>query len=321
VNSRSLLSINPVIFTLQFSLNIGRLEVLRFNRLSRRGFTLIELLVVIAIIAILIGLLLPAVQKVRAAAARMSCSNNLKQLSLAIINCADTNDGKLPPSIGLYPTNAQSSGNSNGGIFLHILPYIEQQNVYKATLVNPDPDGRNGSNPTYSQWTSAAQNARLKVLICPSDATNEADWTQAYASYGVNGLIFNHVYPGWGRGYKKFPASLRDGTSNTIFTFDKVTKCNSGPYETNYWPDWGPIAYNPDWGPGNTPITSTPQFPSQSAGSQLVCNGTRASSLHEAVINVGLGDGSVRTVSAGISYQTWWAALTPDAGDILGNNW
>ncbi|HEY2909300.1 MAG TPA: DUF1559 domain-containing protein, partial [Gemmataceae bacterium] len=93
---------------------------------SRRGFTLIELLVVIAIIAILIGLLLPAVQKVREAAARMACSNNLKQMSLGTINCADTNQGRLPPSVGLYPGNTAATNQSDGGLFLHILPYIEQ---------------------------------------------------------------------------------------------------------------------------------------------------------------------------------------------------
>src|SRR6266545_1765675 len=116
---------------------------------SRRGFTLIELLVVIAIIAILIGLMLPAVQKVREAAARMSCSNNIKQLSLATIGCADANEGKLPPSIGLYPSNGTAAaGNSDGGIFLHILPYIEQGNLFKATSATPEPNDRNGGQQT-----------------------------------------------------------------------------------------------------------------------------------------------------------------------------
>ena len=120
------------------------------NRMFRRwrGFTLIELLVVIAIIAILIGLLLPAVQKVREAAARMKCSNNLKQMSLAVINMADTNEGKLPPSIGLYPSREPSANNGEGGCFFFLLPSVEQDNAYKASLVvgTGPPNGTGGDD-------------------------------------------------------------------------------------------------------------------------------------------------------------------------------
>src|SRR5579884_3163139 len=105
------------------------------------GFTLIELLVVIAIIAILIGLLLPAVQKVREAAARSQCQNNFKQMGLAIQNCAQTNGGKLPPGLGTYPvpnqggcgTGVPTAGNAWGGVFFFLLPYIEQDNLFKST--------------------------------------------------------------------------------------------------------------------------------------------------------------------------------------------
>src|SRR3954463_14237791 len=93
----------------------------------RSGFTLIELLVVIAIIAILIGLLLPAVQKVREAAARMTCSNNMKQLGTAIHNYASANDSALIPQL----TYASSYGYS--AFFNSVLPYIEQDNVYRQT--------------------------------------------------------------------------------------------------------------------------------------------------------------------------------------------
>jgi prepilin-type N-terminal cleavage/methylation domain-containing protein len=294
-----------------------------------RGFTLIELLVVIAIIAILIGLLLPAVQKVREAAARMKCSNNIKQLSLGNINMADTYSGKLQGSIGLFPNvGVYSAYNSDGGGMIPLLPFIEQDNLFKASLVpnGDNNDNRNGLNPTYSQWTAALKGATVQPYICPSDYT----WTPqltGHASYGQNGYVFREGF--WAKNTLRFPASFVDGTSNTILYTDKLASCYNGNYPNNYWPDWGPVFSSPDedgtTGPGNVILpqiqpraqTNCPSSPSPCAA----CSGSGASSPHTAGIQAGLGDGSVRFVSGSISAQTWWEALNPNDGLTLGSDW
>jgi len=294
-------------------------------RARTRGFTLIELLVVIAIIAIVIGLLLPAVQKVREAAARMKCSNNLKQLSLGTIGAADTYNSQLPPSVGLYPatvpTNVGAPNNGDGGLFLHILPFIEQGNLYKSAL---SADGRNGNLPTYNQWTSPIQNSKVPIFACPSDHTFGATGNgNGRTSYGQNGQIFRHNYMWGGVGLSRFPASIQDGTSNTIFFTEKLQYtynctgcCNN--YNDNYWPDWGPIISSSDC---SEPTGTAAMFQTNTKGIPSAADGNRGSSDHTGGINAALGDGSVRFVSASISPATWWAAMTPSAGDQLGGNW
>ena len=154
----------------------------------RRGFTLIELLVVIAIIAVLIGLLLPAVQKVREAASRMSCSNNLHQIGIAMHNYHDVNltlppwgfDFTVAPAGNLY--GAQTQGHAALGT---ILPYLEQDNVIR--LARPDCSVIDQRNlpPSVTAGTSNAGLAIIKTYLCPSTPRFPIDYGPYFTSVGL----------------------------------------------------------------------------------------------------------------------------------------
>ena len=218
-------------------------------RFRRRAFTLIELLVVIAIIAILIGLLLPAVQKVREAASRAKCSNNLKQLALALHNYHDANQ-RFP--FGKGPSYAGAPVYARWSVHSQILPYIEQDNLYRSIDFTKPPEtpGMAGvinfmpahQNP--NRENAAASRTRVGIFICPSDGASEpSDWpgqNNYYANQGVQFLcdlsesLPSTVAPGEvpdGLLYylsKTKMASILDGTSNTI-VFSEKLRGNGSP--------------------------------------------------------------------------------------------
>jgi prepilin-type N-terminal cleavage/methylation domain-containing protein len=278
-----------------------------------RGFTLIELLVVIAIIAILIGLLLPAVQKVRDAASRTQCINNIKQCGLAVHNHNDTYQ-RLP---GMWEQRA----GIQGSLHFWLLPFIEQQNLY------------NNGVAAGNSWQ--VNNVAIKTFNCPGDPTlpstgmNGIYTSSGNASYAGNIMVFNPNSP------RGIVTAMPDGTSNTVMWAERYSQCqpSSGGHTDPTWAanPWqtpnGPWAvagfgfttsgiwggYYPDYSYGGQPF--------QTAPAPSACNWYITQGGHTAVMNVGLGDGSVRQVSGGLSTNTWVLACIPNDGAVLGADW
>jgi prepilin-type N-terminal cleavage/methylation domain-containing protein/prepilin-type processing-associated H-X9-DG protein len=322
------------------------------SRTQRRcGFTLIELLVVIGIIAILIGLILPAVQKVREAAARVQCTNNLKQIVLATHNCNDQM-GHLPPAIGWYPASSPVAGSGWGSTFFHLLPYVEQGNLYQSSLMSgannlgQNPGGRYYSGATGFGTANAVGAHVVKTYVCPSDPSVPANdvytdhvFGQPWAagSYAGNFSIFGLADSNYNivnyQNASQIPRSFPDGTSSTVLFAEKYAQCGSsqiGLVRGNAWNWWASVdgtagwLYHPfvamsvGWGTGSGPQSI---FQVQPTPFLSNCDPARASSGHTGGMNVALADGSVRFLPAGMSGMTWWAACTANGGEVLGNDW
>jgi prepilin-type N-terminal cleavage/methylation domain-containing protein len=308
-----------------------------------RGFTLIELLVVIAIIAILIGLLLPAVQKVREAAARTQSLNNLKQMALACHGCNDVYK-KLPPGVGWFPGRVavDTKPSARGTVFFFLLPYVEQENVYKNTAT----------------MSSNAGPAVVPVYLAPNDPTLPAsgihntqpsggvandDQPLGAISYAANCLVFGgdkahpisqfldvtNPDPGVDDhanvSVAAIPKTFPDGTSNTMLFFEKYAVCMNGRHTwandcfftggTSTHPTSG-SGYNSQWAPLQQHLY-TPQL--QPAPGDASCN--HPQTFSSSGIGVALADGSSRMVGGSVSTLTWRLALLPDDGLVMPAEW
>lgn len=263
---------------------------------DRRGFTLFQLLLVLAILLILLALLLPALVKVRKAAARMEGSNNLKQILIATHNCNDTY-AKLPPTVGSFPQQDKGLGT----LHFYLLPFIEQANLYTRSL------GGDGVRDSHEHTTSAV----IKTFLAANDPSAPPnhlydDWL-ALCNYPANYLVFRSD-PG---GFARIPATIPDGTSNTIFFGQRYQMCNGQPHA---W-DYDDLYY---WAPMFA-YYSTELF--QAAPAAKDCDPERAQGLSADGILVGLGDGSTRFLTKGLSETTWLHACQPNDGFPLGTDW
>jgi len=322
----------------------------RSSRHSRGGFTLIELLVVIAIIAVLIGLLLPAVQKVRDAAARTQCQNNLKNIGLAAIGYSTQFKGKLPPLTSAKDTSPVA-GAYNGSIHYTLLPFLEAEAVFNGGLT-AFPLAATATTPP------AVASQTLPFYSCPSDRTLSDGFpknrTQDYAatSYYANYALFGQVQSNSGDlpGYKA--GDIPDGSSNTIMfvcnyggrtgdeaglwalpgaAFSGITplgayndgKTATTPQTYKYNAFFGFAPYKT----GRAGATGMTGWNSLSVSSPAPTDASflafpAVTSNHSQNVQTVMADGHVHTTGTGVGLTGTWAnAITPDDRTALGAEW
>lgn len=308
---------------------------------ARSGFTLIELLVVIAIIAILIGLLLPAVQKVREAAARSTCQNNVKQFTLAAHNYHDAN-GTLPP--GSYGPMSGNYSFPSGwcdpslgcsvpwGHFswaARILPYVEAGNLYQQIDFNQPAYAQsiveNGSQrgPAGATVNQAASGSAPKIFRCPSARVvgTEGQYKDyaMNASDGTDGCCAERMGPQNGMGWvnsKVRMVDVSDGTSNTFLFLEKAAWANQSWLDADQGGNHFLWVHHPTQGMviareygGSTPFPPNATIYNNRAAVGSHINGVVASWV----------DGRVGFVNNSINFATYQAMFTRAGGEVLGN--
>jgi len=268
---------------------------------ARSGFTLIELLVVIAIIAILIGLLLPAVQKVREAANRMKCSNNMKQLALGCHGYQDAN-GILPPSVmmgGFVGDISNYNENFGPNWAVLILPHIEQDNLFRQAAASVNNYLVNGD----SSWR-VVRSTPVKTFLCPSDSgaavlANAAGGSWARGNYGANAGPGMH----WNGG----SVGVAVRTNGTWIDNDPKGFANE------YYPSWtaglpggGPMVVN-----GNTKLDTLADGTSNTILIDELRIGWNANDIRgtwamgQAGASISAGNGRIDTPTPNVSYSGW----------------
>jgi prepilin-type N-terminal cleavage/methylation domain-containing protein len=274
-------------------------------RQKRSAYTLIEMLVVIAIIAVLIGILLPAVQKVREMGIRIQDTNNLKQQCLALHSCHNTYN-RLPPAYGNFPNPMGTMGApaGMGTLQYFLLPYLDQDPLYQSV-------GDTSDN---------AMNSPLKVYTGPADPTMPANAlvTMLGMPYGGCSYASNYIVFGSTQGGQaQIPTTFSDGMSNTIVFAPRFTDC--GGIQVGW--AMGMCGNPPTWPYYYTPANYLSLPLPQIKPSINACDPSRLQSPYAGGVLVGLGDGSVRLVSSGVSSYSWNLAFNPADGQYFDSTW